>query len=172
MADWTLQPVRCNYCSMYVATSMLQLLQYVCCNYCNMHVATSMLQHTATYCSMLNGALYAWARVLQCVAVCCSVSQCVTVCCSVLQCVAVCQAHCMHGHGLGNATRSTYCNILLQQTCNYRFVARACTLLFRTSFPPIVKRWVQHTATRCNILQHMLNGGSFERAWTWRYNIR
>jgi len=29
-------------------------------------------------------------RVLQCVAVCCSVSQCVAVCCSVLQCVAVC----------------------------------------------------------------------------------
>jgi len=28
--------------------------------------------------------------VLQCVAVCCSVSQCVAVCCSVLQCVAVC----------------------------------------------------------------------------------
>jgi len=34
------------------------------------------------------------ARVLQCVAVCCSVcrsvSQCVAVCCSVMQCVAVC----------------------------------------------------------------------------------
>jgi len=29
-------------------------------------------------------------RVLQCVAVCCSVLQCVVVCCSVLQCVAVC----------------------------------------------------------------------------------
>jgi len=29
-------------------------------------------------------------RVLQCVAVCCSVLQCVAVCCSVLQCVAVC----------------------------------------------------------------------------------
>ena len=28
--------------------------------------------------------------VLQCVAVCCSVSQCVAVCCSVLQCVVVC----------------------------------------------------------------------------------
>jgi len=27
-------------------------------------------------------------RVLQCVAVCCSVPQCVAVCCSVLQCVA------------------------------------------------------------------------------------
>ena len=29
-------------------------------------------------------------RMLQCVAVCCSVLQCVAVCCSVLQCVAVC----------------------------------------------------------------------------------
>ena len=29
-------------------------------------------------------------RVLQCVAVCCSVLQCVAVCCSVLQCAAVC----------------------------------------------------------------------------------
>ena len=29
-------------------------------------------------------------RVLQCVAVCCSVLQCVAVCCSALQCVAVC----------------------------------------------------------------------------------
>jgi len=29
-------------------------------------------------------------KVLQCVAVCCSVLQCVAVCCSVLQCVAVC----------------------------------------------------------------------------------
>jgi len=28
-------------------------------------------------------------RVIQCVAVCCSVLQCVAVCCSVLQCVAV-----------------------------------------------------------------------------------
>ena len=31
-------------------------------------------------------------RVLQCVAVCCSVLQCVAVCCSVLQCVAVCRS--------------------------------------------------------------------------------
>ena len=30
------------------------------------------------------------SRVLQCVAVCCSVLQCVAACCSVLQCVAVC----------------------------------------------------------------------------------
>jgi len=29
-------------------------------------------------------------RVLQCVAVCCSVLQCVAVCCRVFQCVAVC----------------------------------------------------------------------------------
>jgi len=31
-----------------------------------------------------------YMRVLQCVAVCCSVLQCVAVCCSALQCVAVC----------------------------------------------------------------------------------
>ena len=34
--------------------------------------------------------MIASTRMLQCVAVCCSVLQCVAVCCSVLQCVAVC----------------------------------------------------------------------------------
>jgi len=62
------------------------------------------LQHTATLCntsSSFIGGLFVscicWhrtsqetARVLQCVAVCCSALQCVAVRCSVLQCIAVC----------------------------------------------------------------------------------
>jgi len=37
----------------------------------------------------------ALVRVLQCVAMCCSVLQCAAVCCSVLQCAAVCCSVCL-----------------------------------------------------------------------------
>ena len=72
--------------------------------YCNIlqHTAThcNILQHTATHCNstwdlphISRANLSFWGRsnvLLQCVAVCCSVSQCVAVCHSVLQCVTVC----------------------------------------------------------------------------------
>jgi len=61
-------------------------------------VCRSMLQYGAVWCSVVQcGAVRCSAlqwrdtpRVLQCVAVYCSVLQCVAVCCRVLQCVAVC----------------------------------------------------------------------------------
>ena len=46
------------------------------------HASAAMLQHLDPY-------LDHKVRVLQCVAVCCSVLRCVAVCCSVLQCVVV-----------------------------------------------------------------------------------
>jgi len=82
-------------------------------------LSRSLLQYDAVCCSVLQWAFSAalfvsWSRsrssilflfpfhsfallltlsdVLQCVAVCCSVSQCLAVCCSVLQCLAVCRS--------------------------------------------------------------------------------
>jgi len=61
------------------------------------------LQCVAVCCSVSTSFLFPGAvccSVLQCVAVCCRVLQCVAVCCSVLQCVAVCcsvlQCVCVH----------------------------------------------------------------------------
>ena len=45
-----------------------------------------MLQCIEVYCSVLS-VCCSMMRMLQCVAVCCSVLQCIAVCCSVLQCV-------------------------------------------------------------------------------------
>ena len=57
----------------------------VCCSdttaYSHM-LAYRVLQHVAVWCSVF--------QCVACVAVCCSVLQYVAVCCSVLQCVAVC----------------------------------------------------------------------------------
>ena len=53
----------------------------VCCSVLRCVALCSVLQFFAMCCSVF--------RVLQCVAVCCSVLQCVAVCCSVYQCVAV-----------------------------------------------------------------------------------
>ena len=52
------------------------------------HVVYRMLQCVAVCCSVLQCAAVRCSA-LQCVAVCCSVLQCVAVCCSALQCVAV-----------------------------------------------------------------------------------
>ena len=62
------------------------------------HTCTHTHTHTCTYTqhTRTHESIYAWYiyscvyRVLQCVAVCCSVLQSVAVCCSVLQSVAVC----------------------------------------------------------------------------------
>jgi len=50
----------------------------------------TLLRCVAVHQKCVAGVLQRVYRVLQCVAVCCSVLQCVAVCCSVLQCVAVC----------------------------------------------------------------------------------
>ena len=45
--------------------------------------------------SYMHTSTYVFLRVLQGVAVCCSVLQCVAVCCSALQCDAVCRSNCV-----------------------------------------------------------------------------
>jgi len=88
---------------------------------------------------------------LECVAVCCSVLQCVAVCCSVLQCVAVrCVLHCCrvihtwHDLFICDMTRfDAWRNqmfLVYIHDCNMTHLNGA----------------LQHTATRCNTLQHML----------------
>jgi len=55
-----------------------------------MHICTRIwLQCVAVYCNAYHVIRFV-ERVMQCVAVCCSVLQCVAVCCIVLQCVAMC----------------------------------------------------------------------------------
>jgi hypothetical protein len=57
-------------------------------------VSTPALEEEGEEARGLNMAVNMWFtqvyRMLQCVAVCCSVMQCAAVCCSVLQCVAEC----------------------------------------------------------------------------------
>jgi len=76
-----------------------------------------------------------WCSVLQCVAVCCSVLQCVVVCCSVLL-------------------------QLLEQnesTENYYYKSNLMHFFF---FRTETVTHLQHTATRCNTLQHANVQGS------------
>ena len=80
-------------------------------------------------------------RMLQCVAVYCSVLQCVAVCCSVWQCIAVC------------------CSVLQRRTRLERITLRllaaglfAC--LFLCGHIAAHCNTLQHTATHCNTLQH------------------
>jgi len=111
---------------------------------------------------------------LQCVAVCCSVSQCVAVCCSVLQFATVCCsvlqcaavfAVCWnvlqvvrhdssiywHDNGLLNATYLLYLFVCVTWRIHI------CDVL-RPHIWVTVALWIcstlQHTATHCNTLQH------------------
>ena len=86
-------------------------------------------------------------RVLQWVAVWCSVLQCVAACCGVMQCVAVCC-------GVDPCVTETSCNTL-------RHTATHCNTL-------------QHTATHCNTLQHtathcntMAQGTGYHQTMGW-----
>ena len=79
-----------------VCCSMLQnVLQYVAVWCSELQCVAVVAESPASYASdtrgiACNNHIAALYRVLQGVAVCCSVHQCVAVCCSVLQCVAVC----------------------------------------------------------------------------------
>jgi len=80
-------------------------------------------------------------------AVCCSVLQCVAVCCSVLQCVAVCADHEMKSRAyvIRIVTRSR----VLQCVCwsVLKCVAVCCSVCWSRDQ---VSHTLQHTATHCN----------------------
>jgi len=100
------------------------------------------LQYDAVCCSALQ-CVAVRGCVLKCIAVCCSVWQCVlasqlavSACCSVLQCVAVCCSVCVR--------------------VSFKFIS-ANQPQVKGSFAERdlhKSKYLQHTATRCNALQH------------------
>ena len=97
------------------------------------------LQCVAVCCSVLQSDAVC-CRVLQSVAVCCSVLQCVAVCDSVLQCVAVCVAVCHSKPIAGFEGQVIVVGSICQQTHNLLPVAVRCSAL-------------QCVAVRCRMLQ-------------------
>jgi len=145
---------------MYVAVSLLHCvakgssLLYLQCVavYCRVlqcvAMCCSVLQSVAVCCSVsvagcckrqLVAQFVVWFILLQCVgALCCSMLEYVAVCCSVLQCVAEC------------------CRVL-------QCVAVCCSpsCVSARNFQGAI---LQHTATRCNTLQHTATRDTFENA--------
>jgi len=103
------------------------------------------LQRVAVYCS-----------VLQCVAVCCSVLQCVAVCCFVLQCVAVCCSvlQCVVVWWQSHTSRTHVTLLCLVPCCFWRHAATHCNTLQHTHMR-VDTSWKRRNICMC-VCAHVL----------------
>jgi len=149
----------------------------VCCSVLQCAaVCCSVLQCAAVCCSVLQ-CVAVFCNVLQCVAVCCSVLQCVAVCCSV-ECAAFrCMIHTYlarhgrptwwHHHDVANMVEMPPAAPTVSHTSTKMVLLNGRQILedhlswespenltIPTRSTCTTNSILQHTATRCNTLQH------------------